>query len=209
MTVAIVSALAGVVVAFGLTQLAGWVSGRVRSERALWRLETELATVRTALTVAEGKLAQANFRLFTAPKETQGADEVDETHEVHQRPGEEEYRAATELVAALPAVEYFLKDSDSIAVGLRPEELETAKAAITYYNLMRRAFPRNTPDYLHMGVVERTARTAREMVRLGARLKPRKYSAAKARREELAKQAQSAREPENILLRRGASFWQV
>jgi hypothetical protein len=110
-------------------------------------------------------------------------------------------RAAVELVSALPAVEYFLKDSDSIAVGLTAEELETAKAAITYYNLMRRAFPQDTPDHLLMGVVEQTAKTAREMVRFGARLKPRMYSVNKARRRELVEQARSAREPEYILLR--------
>jgi hypothetical protein len=106
-TVAIVSALAGAVVAFGLTQFAGWVGGRARSERALWRLETELATVRTALTLAESKLAQANFRLFTAPEETQEDGLVDQVRDVRQRPGEKEYAEAKELVVALPNVEYF------------------------------------------------------------------------------------------------------
>jgi hypothetical protein len=66
---------------------------------------------------------------------------------------------------------------------------------------MRQAFPQNIPDYLHMAVVERTIRAAREMLRFGAWLKPRKYRAAKARRDQLAKQAQSAQEPEAILLR--------
>lgn len=129
--------IAGAISGWGLKTVAELVSTRRQSTRALWLLEAELQTIRVQVSFVNQFLHEAEAMAFQRnPK------------------AEESLATSQQLARALPQVSIYATRFDQIAPAFTQGELEIAKQTISYYNIMRAAFPERVPDISGLATVE-------------------------------------------------------
>lgn len=190
---AAIPAVVGALVGWLLTSWATVTSGRLRAERALWRLEAELSYIRTIATFV--RIFEHDSSLVYPSEDSQNGD-------ARRARSAETARRYNE---SLPMLNFYLEGADSIALGLGAGWCrEIVEATLSRYNANRRAFPNAREENLRpLSTLEAIVSERRRFVGATPWIRPwqvREYLKARRRLAILKRQYYMATQPEEDLV---------